>query len=128
MDSRARYQGPSQFVRTIFYGAVEEIIECTLPAAPQLRFTHPHKFLLAVITGCDTNGADATKVRASFDKFETTKQIVDLNAIGSVVGRVRCGTATPQWVIIDRSPDLARTAFTDDALVNLGGIHADSAR
>jgi len=58
-------------------------------------------FLLAVITGCETNGVDATKAWASFNKFETTLQIVDLNAIGSVVGRIHSGTAIPQWVIID---------------------------
>lgn len=94
---------------------MEEIIECTLPPNARLGYTQPRMFLLAVITGCETNGADATKARASFNKFETTLQIVDLNAIGSVVGRIHCGTAIPQWVIIDRSPDLARTVFTEDA-------------
>ena len=41
-------------------------------------------------------------------------QIVDLNAIGSVAGRMQCGTVVPKWVVIDRSPELAQTVFTND--------------
>jgi hypothetical protein len=94
---------------------MDEITECTLPPNRRIGFIRPRIFLLAVITGCDTGGADATVQCVSFDKFESTLQIVDLNAIGSVAGRVQCGTAIPRWAIIDRSPELARTVFTDDA-------------
>lgn len=77
-----------------------------------------------MITGCNTNGADATIDCVSFDKFESTVQIVDLNAVGSVVGRMQCGTADSRWVVIDRSPELARTVFTDDALQDRRNINS----
>ena len=93
---------------------IKEIIKCTLPTDRRLAFTQPHIFLLAVINGCDTGGADATKQCVSFDKFKSTMQIVDLNAIGSVAGCMQCGTVVPKWVVIDRSPELAQTVFTND--------------
>lgn len=93
-DTRAHYRGVNKFVQTIFYSALQEIIKCTLRAKTALGLEKEHLYLLAVIARCKTQGAaDATIECVTFDDFQSTVQIIDLNATGSVVGRMRCGTA-----------------------------------
>jgi len=56
-------------------------------------------FLLAVITGCETNGADVTKAQTC-NKFKTSLQVIDSNAVG---------------LLLLIGAELARAVFTKDA-------------
>lgn len=45
--------------------------------------------------------------------MDSTAHVIDLNAVGAVIGRFRVEGMYPRWVIIDRSGELARAVFTD---------------
>lgn len=44
----------------------------------------------------------------------TTPHVIDLAAVGAVVGRFHIGGSRPQWAIVDQSGELAHTVFTDE--------------
>lgn len=45
--------------------------------------------------------------------MDSTAHVIDLNAIGAVIGRFRVEGMNPRWVIIDRSGEMAHAVFTD---------------
>jgi hypothetical protein len=96
----------SGWERTVFYGQLEHIIECVIPICPALRITERRLLLLALVTECITEGGNATQ--------HLITQVIDLNAISSVVGRFPYGTINGRFAIVDRSTCWARTVFVDD--------------
>ena len=95
-----------------FYGQLHYILDIVLPRSDLIRLPQRQHRLLACIEPCLTQGKDATKEVVTYRRTSTTI-FVDLQVIGSVVGRVKRGN---EWAIIDRSEDLARTAFVDRGL------------
>ena len=93
--------------RAIFYGRLERILEVTIPDQDFWGDYKDKTVLLALITPCKTKGTDATKILTTYTMM-TAQIIVDLQAISSVVGRIKSRNT---WTIIDRSTEYARTEF-----------------
>jgi len=100
-----------ELVHIIFYGCIDQILECQLDSHNKIwsKFKDTF-FLLAMITPCSTGGQDAAQDYTTYS--DTTTQILtDLWAVQSlqcVVGRVK---SRGSWGIIDRSGNFARTEF-----------------
>lgn len=111
-------------LRTVFYGEVLYILNCTLPPHSSLPFTQPERFLLALVSEASTNGRDGALEPVSYDRMIYGTKFIDLRAISSVVGRVNLTSEGREtWGVIDRSGAYARTEFTDDALAGRDGEH-----
>ena len=61
-----------------------------------------------------TEGGDATQHPITYEKMKSSAQVIDLNAISSLVGRFPYGTVNGCFAIVDRSTGWARTVFVDD--------------
>lgn len=72
------------------------------------------RHVLAVITPCVTNGLDAREERVTYTDMGPLC-VIDVNAVGSVIGRFEFGfTGHQQWAILDRSTALASAVFVDE--------------
>jgi hypothetical protein len=111
----------SRWERTVFYGQLEHIVKCIIPICPALRITEPRLLLLALVTPCITEGGDATKHLITYQKMKPSPQVIDLNAISSVVGRFPYGTINGKFAIVDRSTSWARTVFVNDQVHSIDG-------
>lgn len=96
--------------RVIFYGSLDMILEFNVPDEPFWGSMRGQTRLLAAITPCVTNGADAAKKLVTY-RATTAQIITDLQAISNVIGRVKTRN---WWGIVDRSGDYSRTIFVDD--------------
>ncbi|KAF8319571.1 uncharacterized protein EI90DRAFT_3293054 [Cantharellus anzutake] len=105
-----------EFVQQVFYGHLEYILECAIPPNRVSKNGEPRIHLLAVITTLDTEGHDATSELTYFKLVSSYVEVVDLNAVCAVVGRLRVGKVDPRWAIVDRSGSWSRTVFKDDSL------------
>ncbi|KAF8312374.1 hypothetical protein DL93DRAFT_2149474 [Clavulina sp. PMI_390] len=116
VDRNAHFRNlPIVLERRTCYGRLEAIIQCNVPSngSPQLR--QPELHLVALVTECITNGADAADgTLVTYTKMQQSSSLIDLNLVESVVGRFQVGDSkNRRWAIIDRSDNLARTIFTD---------------
>jgi len=95
----------------IFYGRLERILVCDLPASKKLGSISNKRRLLAVITPCqNTAGKDAALQLTTY-RGMGTPVVSDLQAVVAVVGRMESrGT----WTIIDRTGGLIRLEFVPD--------------
>lgn len=92
------------------------ILECVLPASKTISTRHCKRHLLAIITACITEGRDATTEAVSFTEMDTLQLVVDPAAVGAVIGRFTVGDGDHyRTAIVDRSGDLARALFVDEA-------------
>jgi hypothetical protein len=80
---------PAENIQT-FYGQLQYILECDLLHHAELGIPDRHKYLLAVVVPCITNGKDATR-EATMYNTTSTAIVIDLQVIGCVVGRVKRG-------------------------------------
>lgn len=100
--------------RAVFYGRLEEILECVIPDDHFWSSLAGTTLVLALITPISTKGADATEaVVFHRDQDFTAPIVVDLRTIQAPIGRVK---KDGQWGIIDLSLDSARTIFSDISL------------
>jgi hypothetical protein len=107
IDLNARYKKREErLVPKSFYGELLNIYEVPLPSHRLLEDA-PVTLLLAVVKPCNAIW-DAANNLSSYTGFGPV-EVIDLNAIQAVVGRVNDRGC---WTIIDRSGDLARAAFT----------------
>ncbi|KAF8581135.1 hypothetical protein K439DRAFT_1414651 [Ramaria rubella] len=102
----------SIFETRCFYGQLQQILVCTLPAH-ELFGPLPRRRLLALVHTCETNGFDAILGLVTYTKMRSYTDIIELTAISCVVGRVQVGCGK-RLGIIDRSRDLARPTFIED--------------
>lgn len=111
-------------IRKTCYGCLKFILECNTHDGDGTTPTLiPRCHLLAVITGCKTpNGADATRGLVTYTNMAMTPHVIDLAAVGAVVGRFHVGGTQSWWAIVDRSGDLAHAVFTDE-IEELCDIH-----
>ena len=117
IDANAhRPRAKEDFIRTIYYGHLEYILQCTIPPNTVSKNIKPELVLLAIITTCDTQGHNATLEPTYFKSLTSYVEVVDIAAICAVVSRIQVGAVYSQWAIINRSGDWARTVFTDDSL------------
>ncbi|KAJ7206334.1 hypothetical protein GGX14DRAFT_367370 [Mycena pura] len=110
-ETQTRRRVSEPWVSQIFYGRLERILVCNLPASKKLGFISNKTRLLAVITPCqNTAGKDAALVLTTY-RGMGTPVVTDLQAVVAVVGRVQSrGT----WTIIDRTGGLIRPEFVPD--------------
>jgi hypothetical protein len=89
----------------IYFGRLEAIYEVPLPAHAAFD-ANPQTLLLAAIKPCKTT----LDIKSGLHTYKEHKpiEVVDLQAIQSVVGRV---FDRGVWTIIDRSGELARATF-----------------
>ncbi|KAF8590237.1 hypothetical protein K439DRAFT_1628130 [Ramaria rubella] len=95
-----------------FYGQLQQILVCTLPAHELFRL-QPRRRLLALVHTCETNGFDTTLGLVTYTKVRSHTDVIELTAISCVMGRVQVGCGK-QWGIIDRSRYPARPTFIED--------------
>src|SRR5258708_8598873 len=113
VDSNPRVRRKTPLIRQICYGILHEILVCTLPTSNFLGTDAPTTHLLALISDCGTHD-DAAITQTLFTSLSEMMQIIALASVSSVCGRFHYGTASPQWVIVDRSMELARPIFNID--------------
>ena len=85
-----------------------------MPRNHALGLTAPQTtYILALVTEARTCGYDVTETVTQYTSMDGTSQIIDLQSIEAVVGRVPMGDYVKRCGVIDRSGDLARTVFTE---------------
>ncbi|KAJ7240905.1 hypothetical protein C8J57DRAFT_1192923 [Mycena rebaudengoi] len=97
------------WVPRVFYGQLEEILECELPEDRLLGEVSGKTCFLAVITPCDTSGKDATEEFTDYTHM-TAPIVTDLRTVEAVVGRAE---TQGRWVILDRAEGLVHPVFTE---------------
>ena len=103
-------------IRKTCYGRLKFILECnTHDEDGSLPALMPRCHLLAIITSCKTlSNADATRELVTYTEMGTAPHVIDLAAVGAVVGRFHIGGVRhPRWAIVDHSGELAHADFTD---------------
>ncbi|KAH7337926.1 hypothetical protein B0J17DRAFT_405313 [Rhizoctonia solani] len=121
-NTRFRYR-LDEPIRKTHYGRLLDIyyvdfVEQEEQAATKDQPAIPRKakpYLLARVLECKTDGTDAAGPRArsvKYTRMASSPDIIDVNTISAVVGRVHC--ENNQWAIVDRSSSGARTQFVDD--------------
>ena len=65
--------------------------ECIIQPSTILHLKLPHRFLIASVTCCKTNGGDVKMEPVLYSKLEATFHAIDLPAIVAVVGHIRVG-------------------------------------
>jgi len=103
-------------IRKTCYGRLEFILECNTHDGDGTAATLiPRRHLLAIITQCKTpSSADATRELVTYTSMATIPHVIDLAAVGAVIGRFHVGGTRSRWAIVDRSGDLAHAVFTDE--------------
>ncbi|KAI0719170.1 hypothetical protein C8T65DRAFT_569739, partial [Cerioporus squamosus] len=93
------------------YGKLLGVFELSFDPIPRWKALGGTTLLLAFIRPCKTRGEDAATQLTLYEHYRA-EMIIDLSAVQAVVGRVRSRNS---WGIIDRSHDLARAVFVNDA-------------
>ena len=105
MDKNAqnRWRAP-EFEPQIFYGQLDFIVICTLPASRAVGLTQPTTYVLSLVQTCESEplGGDAAKEVVCYSN-STPAIFMNLNVIQCVVGRIHIGKR--RWGIVDRSGD-----------------------
>ncbi|PSS34249.1 hypothetical protein PHLCEN_2v1715 [Hermanssonia centrifuga] len=106
---------------TVFYGRLEQILECNIPVHDPAFWSHLSgtRLLLALITPCQTFKKDATKTLVTYT--QELNSGCCLQTIQNVVGRIQVEVHN-HWGIIDRSSDVARTIFVEDMDIMVEGL------
>ena len=76
------------------------ILKLIMPENHWLQDQESCRFLLAIVSDCDTNGKDATKESVTFTTHSLSA-IVNLNAICATVGYFKYGSVDEKWVVVD---------------------------
>ncbi|KAI0689908.1 hypothetical protein C8T65DRAFT_579787, partial [Cerioporus squamosus] len=93
------------------YGILLAVFEISFDPVPHWDTLGGTTLLLAYVRPCNTRGEDAATQLTLYDTYRA-ETIVNLSAVQAVVGRVR---SRKSWGIIDRSHDLARAVFANNA-------------
>lgn len=102
-------------VRKTRYGRLEYILQCNTQTSDAGRTLPLRCHLFAVITGCKiVDGSDATRTLVTYTEMDARPHVIDLGAVGAVIGRFHVGGTRPRWAIVDRSGELAHAVFTDE--------------
>ncbi|THH18872.1 hypothetical protein EW146_g2190 [Bondarzewia mesenterica] len=109
IDKHARRRGIApEFEPQTFYARLQHIFVIQLPANTDLGFTTPETVILAALSPCKIDAEHGTLDIHYYSKENSTLDIVDIQCIQCVVGRIKDGS---RWAIIDRSGSLARAIF-----------------
>jgi hypothetical protein len=79
---------------------------------PRLNIVKPSMVALAVIRECVLEQGNAHGLDVHFYHRDGSLQVMDLNCVQCLVGRVRL--ANGNWAILDRSGVLARALYVDE--------------
>ena len=94
---------------------IKFILECNTQNGEAMASTLiPSHHLLVVITRCKTcSGTDTTLKLATYTEMSNTPLVIDLAAVGAVIGQFHIGGTHSRWGIVDQSGDLTHAVFTD---------------
>ncbi|KAJ7027107.1 hypothetical protein C8F04DRAFT_965593, partial [Mycena alexandri] len=92
----------------IFYGQLEQILDCVLPKDKTLGIVSGKRRLLAVIHPCkNTRGKDAALEHTNYTELANVL-VTDLQSVVAVVGRLK---TRGRWSIVDRTGGLIHPQF-----------------
>ena len=97
-----------------FYGQLQHIVVVDLPKSHRLRIKKSETIFLAAIQTCLEPTATSNGLDLHYYSKMGWIEIVDMNCVQCVVGRVKDLNTTTGWVIIDRSGSLARAVFSEE--------------
>ncbi|KAI0046026.1 hypothetical protein FA95DRAFT_1583188 [Auriscalpium vulgare] len=112
-NARRRKVAPV-FEMTTFYGRVQHIFAIRMPRCVELGIAAPETIFLAGITQCQVEATHSALDIQYYKQESKTEEIVDIQCIQCLVGRVR-DVGNPRWAIIDRSGSLSRALYEPDA-------------
>ena len=110
---------PPHFEQEAFFGQLQHIITLDLPTngSPRLGVDAGKTLVLVDVRTCKTNATFSHTPPGipCYEKYEPN-QIVDMNSVQCLVGRVQFTTSSGQvlWAIIDRTPDDNRAVWIDE--------------
>lgn len=107
INARRARLAPS-YVPTNFFGQLQNIFVVKLPAAPELQLEEETTHILAAIRRCDITARNDLDMH--YYRKDGPVEVVDISSIQCLVGRVQT-TDKKNWVIIDRSGNLARPYY-----------------
>ena len=81
----------------MFFGELQRVVALNVPRSSDLHLSESETIVLALVKTCDAEKGEDGLWR--YTRFRN-RELVDLTAIKSLVGRVRVGE---KWVIIDRN-------------------------
>ncbi|KAF9487452.1 hypothetical protein BDN71DRAFT_1404731, partial [Pleurotus eryngii] len=94
-------------VDLVQYGQLQKIVVCQLDNKSIWKHLQGETLVLALVKPCQTRGLDGRIALTSYSTF-LAGNVIDLRSIKAVVGRVE---SRGKWYIIDRSENIAPTAF-----------------
>ncbi|VDC05579.1 unnamed protein product [Peniophora sp. CBMAI 1063] len=106
---RDRNEANAVYERETYFGRLQHLFCVRVPADPAAGVLEAETILLAGVTPCKiTNKHDVLDIHVYKDE-SPTEEVVDLDCIMCLVGRVRY--LKRYWAIIDRSGSLARAVY-----------------
>ena len=111
MDKNARYsKRPIILEPHVFFGQLQNVFVVVLEASSALQLGQNTTLILAAIRSCADSKMKAENGFYYYSR-EGPLEVIDLNCVQCLVGRIRDGSG---WAIVDRSDGSARPVFAED--------------
>ena len=114
IDKNARFKNKAvEFEPRWFYGRLDLILVCTLPASYIFHTNQPQRLAFGLVEPCRVDPQHASSDLVTY-KQTAPQTIIDLASIGCVVGRIQVGN-NGRWGIIDRSEEIVEPCNEPDS-------------
>ena len=97
-----------------FYGQLQHIIVVHLNKSRRLGIEATETIFFAAIQTCLQPTAASNGLDLHYYSKMGRVEVVDINCVQCVVGRVKDPDTNQGWVLVDRSGNLARAVFNED--------------
>lgn len=115
VDRNERHRNlPVDLQLRTFYGQLQHIIVVCLAKSRRLGIESTETIFLAAIQTCVQPMAASNGLDLHYYTKMGRVEVVDMNCVQCVVGRVKDPDTNQGWVLIDRSGNLARAVFIED--------------
>jgi len=115
VDKNERYRNlPVELQLCTFYGQLQHIVVIHLAKSHCLGIKTSETVFLAVVQTCLEPTVDLNGLDLHYYSKMGRVEVVDMNCVQCVVGRVKDPDSKNGWVVIDRSGSLARAVFSGD--------------
>lgn len=112
IDKNARYRSkPVELEPATFFGQLRHIFVVRLGVSKRLKLKKPETLILAAIRSCANVQTRGSGYNIPFYKQEGPLELVDMNCVQCVVGRMKDGN---EWAILDRNRNNAVPEFVVD--------------
>ncbi|EEB92828.1 hypothetical protein MPER_08606, partial [Moniliophthora perniciosa FA553] len=103
----------SEFVLTKFYGQLQNILVVPLPAASELGLEVATTLILAHIHACDGVTFSNPRQVPYYTKMGR-HEVVDMNSVQCLIGRIPPASQNGKWAIIDRSGSIELSTYSPE--------------